>query len=425
MDEHKEHEQPQHQPHHQPNPPKKTSFTYTHLFYLLGIIAIALTLLNLWEVSTLKTHFTTPSPTAVAKPQIELAIITVNSCTDCFDIASLITKIESLGVEIKDKTNLDYSSSSAQAFVNKYKITRLPAIIIKGEVEKSTQLSTLLSQLGTSQDGNYILPSPMPPYFDPSNGQVRGRISVISLQKSNCVQCSNMTTLLELLKKQMSIKDVKNIDIDSSEGKTLTKKYNISIVPTLIFDQEAVLYPTIAQVWNNVGTIESDGSLVMRNVNPPYYSIPQGKVKGLVSVTYLQDNSCKECYNVSINRLILRQLGLTLDQEKTVDIYSPQAQGLITKYKITKIPTIVLTGDTDTYPSLTKVWKEVGSVESDGTYVLRNIEIFEQPYKDLVQKKVITPVPATAPSAATTPASSSKAAVQTVPTSQNPSPASG
>jgi len=46
----------------------------------------------------------------------------------------------------------------------------------------------------------------------------------------------------------------------------------------------------------------------------------------------------------------------------------------------------------------------VGSVESDGSYVLRKVELFEQPYKDLAQQKVITPagVVATEPVSAST-----------------------
>jgi hypothetical protein len=215
------------------------------------------------------------------------------------------------------------------------------------------------------------------------------------------------------LKQQVAIKEVKKVGITSTEGKALVKKYNISVVPTLIFDSEASLYPTISGVWKNVGTVEKDGSLVMRMVNPPFYSIPEERMKGLVTLTTITDKSCTECYNASINKLILQQMGVQLEKEKTLDVLMPEAQGLITKYKITKVPTIVVTGDVSSYASLVKAWKDVGSVESNGAYVLRKVELFEQPYKDLELKKVIMPkvvsAVSEAGSAATEPASTSGA----------------
>ncbi len=365
------------------------------VFYVLGSIIIVLLLFNIWQSYSLQNMFGAKS-TPVEKPKIELVVITTNSCEKCFDITTISSKLSSLGVEIKDQVTLDYQNASGKALIAKYQISHVPALIIKGDVEKSEKLKTLLSEIATKQEGSYVLASPMPPYIDVATGKMRGEVGVVLLEKENCVQCADLTALVELLKQQVSIKDVKKVTITSTEGKELVKKYNISIVPTLIFDSEASLYPTISGVWKNVGTVEKDGSLVMRVVNPPFYSIPEGKMKGLVTLTTIEDKSCTECYNASINKLILRQMGVQLEKEKTLDVLMPEAQGLIAKYKITKVPTIVLTGDVSSYASLVKAWKDVGSVESDGSYVLRKVELFEQPYKDLEQKKVIMPKAASA-----------------------------
>ena len=376
--------------------------TSTVLYVLSGVILLLL-FINIWQTYSLQSVFTEKS-TPVEIPTMELAIITANSCEKCFDITTISSKLESLGVKITDQIIIDYQNASAQAFLSKYKVSHVPALIIKGDVDKAEKLKALLAELAVEQEGNYILPSPMPPYIDVATGKMRGEVGVISLTKENCDKCSDLTTLVDLLKQQVLIKDVKKVTISSAEGKLLVKKYNISIVPTLIFDSEASLYPTISGVWKNVGTVEDDGSLVMRVVNPPFYSIPDGKMKGLVTLTTIEDKSCKECYNASINKLILRQMGVQLSSEKTLDLLMPEAQGLVAKYKITKVPTIVLTGDVDSYAALVKAWVDVGSVEADGSYILRKVELFEQPYKDLAQQKVITPagVVATEPVSAST-----------------------
>ncbi len=357
---------------------------------VLGGLLILLLFFNIWQTYSLQSAF--PEKVAVVeKPKIELAIITANSCTNCFDITTLSSKLSSLGVEVTDEITLDYQNKSAQAFLSKYKVSHVPALIIKGDVEKSEQLTALVTQLGTKQEENYIIPSPMPPYIDLASGKLRGEVTIIILKKEDCTQCSDVQSLVELLKQQLLVTDVKTIDMNSAEGKILATKYNITVVPTLIFNSEAALYPAISSAWKNIGSVEKDGSLVMRSVNPPFYSLPEGKVKGLVTLTTIEDKSCTECYNASINKLILRQMGIQLSKEKTLELLMPEAQGLVAKYKITKVPTIVLTGDMDSYPTLARAWKDVGSVESDGAYVLRKVELFEQPYKDLEQKKMITP----------------------------------
>ncbi len=365
------------------------------VLYVLGSIILVLVFVNIWQIYSLQQMFGAKS-TAVELPKIELAIITANSCTNCFDITTIASKLSSLGVEIKDQVTIDYENASAQAFLTKYKVSHVPALIIKGDVEKSAQLKALLSELAVESEGNYILPSPMPPYIDLATGKMRGEVKAVLLEKENCEQCADLTALVELLKQQIWVGETKKVTIGSTEGKALVKKYNISVVPTLILNSEAGLYPTISGAWKNVGTVEQDGALVMRVVNPPYYSISEGRVKGLVTLTTIEDKSCTECYNASINRLILRQMGVQLEKEKTLDLLMPEAQGLVTKYKITKVPTIVLTGDMSSYATLVKAWAEVGSVESDGSYVLRKVGLFEQPYKDLTLKKVITPAVASA-----------------------------
>ena len=39
------------------------------------------------------------------------------------------------------------------------------------------------------------------------------------------------------------------------------------------------------------------------------------------------------------------------------------------------MPTIILSKEASAYPRLTAVWKDVGTVEEDGTYIFRKTEL--------------------------------------------------
>ncbi len=405
---HKTHESnPEHQSLHHT---KKRSSTW---LIALGVLIVLLAIFNIWQIY----HASGPNtpkiiPAKIEKAKIELAVLTVGSCTDCFDIKGFETQIASLDINITNKAEVDESSAAGKALIKKYEIDHVPAIIIKGDVSKSPQLSSLVEQAGKQKDNVYIVPALNPPYLDTATNQVLGRLTVISLTKENCPDCFDMSSVLELLKSQLKVTNVKKVSSQTEEGKALVQKYNITKLPTLIFSKEASLYPTITQVWKNIGSVEQDGSYIMRNVNPPYFDIAQGKVRGLVTLTVIKDKTCKECYDAkAINKPILTRLGLAFGEEKDLDASQAEAQGYIAKYKITKIPTIILSGDTAIYPSLADVWKEVGSIESDKSYVFRKVDLFQQPYKDLTLNKVITP----AASSSSTTQANTPTAVPTLP----------
>ncbi len=48
----------------------------------------------------------------------------------------------------------------------------------------------------------------------------------------------------------------------------------------------------------------------------------------------------------------------------------------------------------EAYPNLVEAWKQVGTVETDGTYVFRLVEFARQPYKDLITDSVVDPAAA-------------------------------
>ncbi|HIH42068.1 TPA: hypothetical protein HA246_00305 [Candidatus Woesearchaeota archaeon] len=188
-----------------------------------------------------------------------------------------------------------------------------------------------------------------------------------------------------------------------AEGNRLVQKYAVEKVPALIFSSDAAAYDEFTQGFPQVGTIEKDGTFVMRTIPPPYMNVPQNKIYGLVYLTYLTDNSCTECYNVTLHNQILANpqgFNLKLQSEKYVDISSAEGKEIVKKYNITSVPTVLMSKDAGEYQLLVQTWPKVGSVESDGTFVFRDLTVMRGKYKDLVTNKLkpdATQQPASAP----------------------------
>lgn len=372
---------------------KKLPKSLPTAFFILGILVIGLALFNIWQIYSTSTSF--KEKTVLEKiflPEIELAFVNAPSCKDCYPLENVVVQISNSGVNITTQVIIDYNSPTGKALVEKYRIRKVPALIIKGDVQKSPSLMASIGKLAKEQEGVYVLEGVLPPYVETTTGKIKGYATLTSVTKENCQNCFNLTPLIAVLSQQLHVKQIKEVKSDTSEGQAILKKYNITKVPTLILGEEAGLYPSIVQVWNSVGTIESDGSRVIRNVNPPYYDYEDAKIKGFITLTTIKDSECKSCYNATaVNKPILLQLGLTFFQkEQELELQTAAAQQLIKKYKITKVPTIILTGDVDVYQSLKDVWKDVGTIESDGAHVFRKVELFQLPYHDLEKNEIVT-----------------------------------
>jgi len=105
------------------------------------------------------------------------------------------------------------------------------------------------------------------------------------------------------------------------------------------------------------------------------------------------------CYNIKIHKSILAGFGIAIDKENEININSIEGKQLIGKYNIKNVPTIVLTGDLEVYENFDNVWKQVGTVETDGAYIFREISAMGTGivYKDISTNEIkgLDPVPET------------------------------
>ena len=325
---------------------------------------------------------------AAILPKVQATVLAAPDCSNCFDASTAIDSVKNSGVNITGENTVSYDSTEGKALVAKYGILKVPTVVLTGET------SDLTIDGFTSEQGDLVFTSVQAPYTETATGDVRGLVEVTYLKADNCNECQDLTqTIDQLASSGITFTSRKTVDYSSSQGNALVQKYNISKVPTLIMSSELGAYEQIDQAWNVIGSVESDGSYILRaaeTLGIPYYDVKEQKTMGLVDVTYITDDSCASCYNVSVHKLILQRFGVKFGQEKTVDISSSEGKALIAKYDITKVPAVIMSKDADVYTSLKQVWLTVGVIAEDGTYAFTMPEAMGgSVYKDLTTGQIL------------------------------------
>ncbi len=219
--------------------------------------------------------------------------------------------------------------------------------------------------------------------------------SLITITDATCKDCFEVSKTASQINQfsaelGLNINSEKTYEYDSQEAKELIGKYNITKVPTVIISKEAQNASAFMQSWTNVGSIESDGTLIYRQVLPPYRDLTTEKIVGIVSITLLNDSSCSECYNVSLHKLVLEgRFNAKIGNETYVDINSEEGKKLVSIYNITKVPTVIISSDFSAYRA-DQFWLQFGSIEKDGAYVFRSMDALAAKYKDLTTNQTVS-----------------------------------
>lgn len=201
--------------------------------------------------------------------KISLTVLDEQTCPVCFNMTALVEQLEQSGIKITRKSLVMPSSVEGKALLAKYSIERLPSIILSKDALEYDFVAQVWPQVGSQeQDGNLVLRMVYPPFVNVSTGNVEGQVELTVLEDATCTECYNTSILAELFKNglNINIKDTKRVDITSTRGKLLVKKYNITAVPTVVASKDSGHYPIIFEVWNQLGTIEKDGALVLRQI---------------------------------------------------------------------------------------------------------------------------------------------------------------
>jgi hypothetical protein len=230
-----------------------------------------------------------------------------------------------------------------------------------------------------------ITPNVTPPTTIPN-------VEITLINYSACNNCNSSEFLLDQIKSlsstfNLNISKVTYLEHDSDAAKSLISKYSINLIPTMIVSSEAGSSSDFVTGWANIGSQESDGTFVYREVYPPYYDLGDKTLKGLVEVTEIEAN-CSQCHDSSmlVDFLASQNVAMVFSKRTKLPQNSSEAQALISKYNITKLPAFVLSSEASVYPFTEQVWDVYGSEESDGSLVYRGVF---PPYVDLTKNESV------------------------------------
>ena len=370
----------------------KKNYNFKHI--LIGFILVIV------AVNTIAIAFLTSSVSDGLAKAIELnrpaklsaVVIKPTDCESCFDIDATLEKIKNANILIEDEKELKADSKEAQELITQYSIQKLPTIIFTGEIQKDPQLEKAWEEIGEIRNNAVIFTKLQPPYFDLAKSRVVGQVSVTYINDKACPNCPAYETYVNQLKQSgITVISEKTIDYHHVEAQTLIQKYEIARIPTFILDKEIALYKNVVQSWPRIGKVADDGNYIATQINAPYRDLQTNKIKGMITAIHLVDQSCTECMSVGSIINILSRFKPAYDNERIVTTDSAEGQALIAKYKIEKVPTVILDKETEAYPALKQAWPQIGTIEPDGSYVVRNLSIVRGgKYKDLTTDTIIS-----------------------------------
>ncbi|MFH1256352.1 MAG: hypothetical protein V1494_03585 [Candidatus Diapherotrites archaeon] len=239
--------------------------------------------------------------------------------------------------------------------------------------------------------------SPSPPTL-PSQGNQQNQnaqqqaqpkpiVYLTTIVKSDCEKCTQISGLSDALGQLSDANFVESsLEFGSAEATQLIEKYGIERLPTLLLKtDDANALASFNEIWPRIGSVEQDGVLIAREIPAPFFDMKSAKAVGLVDLVSLSDSSCEKC-SKPLTAQDLESAGIGIYSSKEVEASSDEGRALIAKYSIEKLPTIIASNDINAYDSMREALSNIGEYESDGFYVLREVQ---PPYNDLSTGKLV------------------------------------
>lgn len=205
--------------------------------------------------------------TEKARPaNIEMIVIEEPGCAQCVKLELLKDAVLKQKVKLVKDEKLSFQDPKAKELIERFKIAKLPVMIVTGELSKHPEVDAFWGKLGKITDNTFVLTQIATPYFEIATGEVRGKTSVVYLSDKSCETCYDVNLHENILTKNFGLflEEKTSLDISSKEGKALIAKYDLIYVPTIIITGEVPLYAQLNSIWSQVGTIEKDGAYVFR-----------------------------------------------------------------------------------------------------------------------------------------------------------------
>ncbi|VAW26889.1 hypothetical protein MNBD_BACTEROID04-1622 [hydrothermal vent metagenome] len=197
---------------------------------------------------------------------------------------------------------------------------------------------------------------------------------VIEPSKQQCEDCFDAESVIEIINSSHNIKTTnkKIITPNSSKYDKLIKQYEIKNIPAVVVSGD-IANSKITGAWEALLGKEKDGSIVIQNLLP-FYDITEQKQKGFIDVVLLKDEACIDCFEATQYLETLKRSAMMVKNYLVYDVSSAEGKLYVEKYKIKKVPALLMSVAADDYPEFAESWKEVGTIEPDGWFIFREVQ---------------------------------------------------
>jgi len=203
------------------------------------------------------------------KGLVEVIKLTDTDCEKCFDLDKLTANLKQFGIKFASEKEVSIDSDEGKELISDYSITKVPTIIFSSDANEYEQIQKIWETVGsTESDGRMILRTVNPPYMDLETDSVKGVVDITRLVDASCEECFDTIELKKMFEQQMGMSwgVDKTVDVSSTEGKQLIEDFGIKLVPTVIFSSDLGDYPTIPDMWSQIG-IEKDGKYALTKLD--------------------------------------------------------------------------------------------------------------------------------------------------------------
>ncbi len=257
-------------------------------------------------------------------------------------------------------------------------------ISIQSASAKIEARDLVIQGLGAKNSTNAIGTQPAP---EPAE------ISVTLITYAQEKNLASLAPLLQQLRQLSGVKIIseKTLEKDSGQAKQLIGKYAIERIPAMLLEGETKKAAALLQNWPRIGSIESDGAMVLRGIPPVYLETGTGKLRGEINAIFISVPDRNGVFDAEevFAQILQNAFGIKPIEKETASYNSPEGKALVSKYGLEKLPAFILSGDLNAYNGFPESWKEIGSVESGNSFVFRQLEAIRGiSYLDLNKNEV-------------------------------------
>lgn len=232
-----------------------------------------------------------------ARPaNLDAIIINDQNCKECFKIEPLLTNLQKANIKLTSTRAIDRTDEEAKTLISKYSIQKIPALILRGEVQKDSQLKNALLQSGDINGDTFVLRQIGGPNVLTATGEIKGKTELTLIGDTSCSKCYDVSQHQVILSRFGLSPETKTVDYKSLEGKAIINKYKITLIPTFVLTGEVSEYPGLVKIWSQVGTIKDGAYIFSQGVTSMgvYKDLKSGKIINPAEVAKQTNTSTKK-----------------------------------------------------------------------------------------------------------------------------------